>query len=165
MVMAARLDHQRMTILERAADVPVKTSASWPRDRLKEQINDAFSQPPLDRLLRRVQDWLSEVDELFRLRDRYAHSITYYEVRGDGTAGSFTHHPKSGRTIPVVNEPELDDEIRRLSDAGFIGSGLEIEIMILREDGAAAHDAHLKVHQDYEERVAEMFRDANPSQQ
>jgi hypothetical protein len=121
-VMAAGLDHQRMKILKRAVDVPVKTSADWPRKKLTRGIKDAFSQPPLDRLSSRIDDWLSEVDELLRLRDRYAHSRTFYEMRGDGTAGSFTHHPKSGQTTPLVDEPELDDEILRLSDASSVGS-------------------------------------------
>jgi hypothetical protein len=165
MVVAAGLDYRRMKILERAVDVPVRTSAGWTRKTLTREIKDAFSQPPLDRLLSRVQDWLSEVDELFQVRDRYAHSITYYEVRGDGTAGSHTHHPKLQLTTPVVDEPELDDEILRLSDASSIGSRLEIETILLREDGVAAHDAHLKAHQDLEEAWRKMLGDADGSQQ
>ena len=96
MVMAAGLDYRRMTLLERAVDVSVKTSASWNRRTLKKEVKKAFSQSPFDRLLERVQTWLSEVDKLLELRDKYAHSVTYYEVRGDGSAGSFSHHPKSG---------------------------------------------------------------------
>jgi hypothetical protein len=82
-----------------------------------------------------------------------------------GTAGSFTHHPKSGQTTPLVDEPELDEEILRLSDASSVGSRLEIETGILRDGGVAAHDAHLNAQREYAERVAEMYGDFDLSQQ
>jgi hypothetical protein len=104
--MAAGLDHQRMKILKRAVDVPVKTSADWPRKKLTREIKDAISQPPLDRLSSRFDDWLSEVDELLRLRDRYAHSRTFYEMRG---------HRRVVHSSPEIG---TDDPVSRRARAG-----------------------------------------------
>jgi len=98
MVMGAGLDHKRMTLLERADDVPVLMSARFSRKHLTQEITSVYSRPPFDRLADRVEAWQSEVLELLQIRDRYAHSVTYYQVRGDGSAGSFSHHPKTGAT-------------------------------------------------------------------
>jgi hypothetical protein len=164
MVLGASLDHQRMTLLERAEDVPVLTSAGWSRMALTKAITTVYSRSPFDRLADRVDAWLKDVAELLDTRDRYAHSVTYYQTWGDGRAGSFSHHPKTGAITPVVDEPELDDEIMRFADADSVGSALEIETMILRgRDGLQAHDEHLRRQEEYRRSVEEILHEARDS--
>jgi hypothetical protein len=156
-VMGAKLDYQRMKLLEVVADVPIADSARWDRKRLKDEIRDSFDRSPLDRLSERVGAWLTEVDNLLDLRDRYAHSITYHEVRGDGTRGSYISHPKTGIIRPEPNAAAWEALVLRLSDALSVGVTLDIEARILRHQGVEAHDAHRRAHEEYEARVEEML--------
>jgi hypothetical protein len=163
MVLGAGLDHDRMTLLERAGDVPVLESARFKRDELTREIAKVYSRPPLDRLADRVEAWQSDVRELLQIRDRYAHSVTYYEVRGDGSAGSFSHHPKTGAITAVVDEPELDDEVWRFTEVGSIGVDLDIETGILRERGAQEYDAYLRSKRESERLHEEWLRERQRS--
>jgi hypothetical protein len=156
MVSGAQLDHRRMTLLHTAAEVPVSDSAMWRRARLTRELKKTYAEEPLNRLLPRLTDWLVEVNALLDIRDRYAHSITYYQVDGLGNAGSFSLHPKTGDVLPVVDEPELDEEILGFAEAGDRGAQLEIEAGILLDGGAAAHDRVLDRRRDFDRRTAAM---------
>ena len=74
-----------------------------------------------------------------------------------GALDRFLIIPRRGQ--PVVDEPELDDEVLRFSDAGPAGVALDIETLILRESGPQAHDEHLRAHREYERSVEEMLRE------
>lgn len=156
-VLAATLDYRRMRLLEVTSSVPVAESAGWGRERLKDEIRASFGTPPMDRLSGRIKAWLAEVDNLLNLRDRYAHSITYHEVRGDGTSGSYIKHPKTGVVTAEPDAAAWEKLVMRMSDASFDGVGLDIEAGILRNHGAAAHDAHQRRLAECEASVEEML--------
>ena len=63
-VMAARLDYQRMQILERTAGVPVEESANLRRRTLTRRLKDSVRREPLNRLEIKLNEWLREVNDL-----------------------------------------------------------------------------------------------------
>jgi hypothetical protein len=159
MVLAAQLDHRRMTLRERAAGVPVEVSAAFDSKKIKNRLKDAYERTPLDRVKGSLDDWLAEVDDLLVVRHRYAHSVTYYQVDGLANSGSYRLHPRTGEVSPVVNEPELDDEIHRFAAAGSVGSTLDIETGILLEGGTEAYERHLAAHREFEASSARLMAD------
>jgi hypothetical protein len=155
MVMAAQLDHRRMTLLHKVADIPVEESAAYRRSSdLTKAIKEQFSVDPLMLMKPRVDAWLGEVTTAFEIRNRYAHSITYFEARGDGTSGSYIRHLRSSEAQPVVDATALQADIERIHRAGSVGVRLELDAMVLRQGGADAYYARLREYDRLEAQMA-----------
>jgi hypothetical protein len=142
-VVAAKLDHQRMELLEQAAGVPVPTSSKYWRSQLTDAIRASFANPPFDRLQDRVHAWLADADNLFDIRDTVSHSTGYYVVRGDGSSGFYSHRPSTGNTRPQFTAGKLEEFVLRFVDALHEGAGLTMEAGIINEGGLEAHDEFL----------------------
>jgi hypothetical protein len=158
-VMAARLDHQRMQILEITAGVPVGDSGSLRRAVLTARLKDSVRGEPLNRLEPKLNEWLREVNDLLDIRDWLAHSETYHQVWGDGQRGHFMMRPKTGQVRPAFTLEKLEQVVDRLDDASSDGWRLVMDLGTLAHD-EAAYDANLKVREQVEAGWAEMNAEA-----
>jgi|Tabmets5t2r1_1033131.scaffolds.fasta_scaffold23787_3 hypothetical protein len=158
-VMAARLDYERMLILERTAGVPVEESANLSRRALTKQLKDSVRREPLNRLEAKLNEWLREVNDLLNIRDWLAHSETYHQVWGDGRRGHFMMRPRTGQVRPAFTFEKLEEVVDRLGDAGHEGWRLMMDLGTLAHD-EAAYDANLEVHAQVEAAWAEMDAEA-----
>jgi hypothetical protein len=158
-VMAARLDHQRMQMLEVTAGVPVADAAKLPRRVLTKRIKASVRSKPLNRLEAKVNEWLREVNDLLDIRDWLAHSETYHQVWGDGRRGHFMMQPRTGRVRPAFSLEKLEQVIDRLGDATSNGIRLVMDLGTLAHD-EPQYDANLKVGAKVEAAWAEMEAEA-----
>ena len=158
-VMAAKLDHERMLILERTAGVPVEESAKLSRRALTKRLKESARREPLNRLEAKLNEWLDEVNDLLDIRDWLAHSATYHQVWGDGRRGHFMMRPKTGEVRPALTLEGLEQVIDRLDAAGHVGWSLMMDLGTLAHD-EAAYDANLKVREQVEAQWAEMDAEA-----
>ena len=137
-VMAARLDYQRMQILERTAGVPVEESANLRRRTLTRRLKDSVRREPLNRLEIKLNEWLREVNDL-------------------------TGHPRLARPLrdvpPGLGRWSQEHVVDRLDDAGRDGWRLMMDLGTLAHD-EAAYDANLKVREQVEAQWAEMDAEA-----
>jgi hypothetical protein len=147
-VLAAQLDHDRMQLLE--AVHPVTESAARRSGDITQDIKEAFSAQPFDRLLGRVLTWLQDVGNLLAVRDQLAHSVGGYEVRADGTTRYTRLHLKESEEAQVqFGASRLKDWVMQMADASDDGNRLVIESSLLKERGAAAHDDLLKGREEF----------------
>lgn len=158
-VMAARLDHQRMEMLEVTAGVSVEEASKLRREALTKELKDSVKNKPLNRLETKLHDWLREVNDLLEIRDWLAHSETYYQVWGDGRRGHFMMRPRTGQVRPAFTLEKLEQVIDRLDDATSEGVRLVLDLGTLAHD-EAQYDANLKVHAQVEAAWAEMDAEA-----
>jgi hypothetical protein len=160
-VMAARLDHQRMQILEHAAGVPVATSAGRKRSAVTEQLKDSVLKDPINRLAARFDKWHREVLDLLDIRDDLSHSDFWYQVWGDGRSGMFMARPKTGQVRAQFSLAKLDEVVERLHDACSDGQLLVIDAMTLAQpDGVLVYAANLRKRQEWEDTKAAMLAEA-----
>jgi hypothetical protein len=148
-VLSAPLDFKRMQLFEAADQIPVTTSADWPRRRVTENLLSAFSAPLFARQQQQVATWLQEGDSLFDFRDDLVHSVGAYEVRGNGVSRFIREHPRNSRVKQrqVIAE-ELDTVVMRLHDVTFEGVGLLLDTIFLIEHGPEAHANYVKQRED-----------------
>lgn len=158
-VMAARLDHRRMQMLEATAGISVEDASKLPRDALTKRLKDSVQSKPLNRLETKLNNWLREVNDLLEIRDWLAHSETYHQVWGDGRSGHFMMRPRTGQVRPAFTLEKLEQVIDRLDDATSEGMRLVMDLGTLAQD-EAQYDANLKVRAQVEATWAEMAADA-----
>jgi len=158
-VMAARLDHQRMQMLENTAGVSVEDASKLPRDVLTKRLKDSVRSKPLNRLDTKLNEWLREANDLLEIRDWLAHSETYHQVWGDGRRGHFMMRPRTGQVRPAFTLEKLEQVIDRLSDATSDGMRLMMDLGTLAHN-EAQYDANLKVRAQVEATWAEMDAEA-----
>jgi hypothetical protein len=115
-VMAARLDHQRMQMLEITAGVSVEDASKLRREVLTKRLKDSVRSKPLSRLEAKVNEWLREANDLLQIRDWLAHSEAYYQVWGDGRRGHFMMRPRTGQVRPAFTPERMEQVIDRLDE-------------------------------------------------
>jgi hypothetical protein len=145
-VLGAHLEYTRLMLLDNATRGarPIKKLAAlaWP-DATRE-IKEAFNAEPFDRLGGQVNAWLDRVNDLIEYRHTVAHSMAYYEFRGDGTTGYGNLQPRKGQSKPQFTREDLKDIVARMVKAHREGHSLWIEVIVIREDGPGGHDAFLE---------------------
>jgi hypothetical protein len=158
-VMAARLDHQRMQMLEATAGVSIEDSSKMRRNDLTKRLKQRVQRQPLNRLQSKLNNWLREADDLLDIRDWLAHSEPYYQVWADGRSGHFMMRPRTGQVRPAFTLEKLEHVIDRLDDATSDGVRLVMDLGTLAHD-EAQYDANLKVHAQVKAAWAEMGAEA-----
>ena len=152
-VLAAQTDLRRMQLHEAATRVPVTTSAGWPRGKLTNALDEAFSQPPFDRMQVTVSHWFNDISQLFDIRDDLAHSVGGFESRGDGRQRFVLYEPKTGKTRRQFTAAKLAEIVERMHDAHFVGARLYFEAISLANGGVEGHEAYLASQREYRARV------------
>jgi len=158
-VMTARLDHQRMQMLEATAGISVEEGSNLRREVLTKRLKDSVQGKPLDRLAPELNEWLQEVNDLLDIRDWLAHSEAYYQVWGDGRSGHFMKRPRKGQARRAFTLEKLERVIDRLDDATSEGARLVMGLATLAHD-EAQYDANLRVRKQIEATWAEMNAEA-----
>ena len=116
-VLSARLDFIRIQLLEEADQVPLTTSAYWDRQKVRDALELAFSEPPFAPIYQQVSTWLETGDSLFGFRDDLMHSVGGYEVRGDGAARFVREQPRTPRVKqPQKTAVKLDPVVMALAE-------------------------------------------------
>jgi hypothetical protein len=158
-VMAARLDHQRMQMLEATAGISVEDASKMRRNDLTKRLKQSVLSKPLNRVQTKLNDWFREANDLLDIRDWLAHSEPYYQVWADGRSGHFMMRPRTGKVRPAFTLEKLEQVIDRLDDATSDGVRLVMDLRTLAHD-EAQYDANLKVQARVEAAWAEMDAEA-----
>jgi hypothetical protein len=162
-VMTAQLGATRMKLLEVTRSIPVADSARMKHKEVTKAIRQAFDSAPLSPMKDRVDEWLSDAESLFQLRNTIVHSTGGFETRGDGAQRFVREHPRDGGTKPQLTSIELDDVVLRLSDATGDGFRLSMDAGVLVGQGSAAYDELMTQRERLREEREALLADALPA--
>jgi len=144
--LSSQLEFRRLKLLEASSTeaIPVTTSASWRRERVRDALLEALSHSLFEDLRTVVTVWLEDGDALLVRRDQLVHSIGGQEIRG-ASSRFVTEHPRmAGVTRPQITAEALDTLVWQLAEANDTGVRLYLDTTLVANHGRVAYEAHVK---------------------